>query len=480
MNVTARMLGGLLALASCGVVRCAGAAVVDHVGGLPEHALAALPSSVTSAVLIDKMAQLRNTEGGRYLWEFLSTSGMTEGVEASWPALASDLGLSPDQAVDELLGRRVIVATGVKPRSSWVLATHVTAAVEKNLRERLRPAARSLVKGFPIMAIGHGEFELATSLATGDNAGEKLATVILSSAGNPLFDDVLEAMNPARTATEAGAALPMPDTSQRIDAMMLQRMPRGERETVLIATIERRAIELTCVSEGSSETQPASLPGSVLRTLEGQAGVAALAAAWGGMSPPASEPTLLQDIFWAILPLDPANRDSFGSGNAFCVVPGRSVMWAAALTGTGEPAAVADEAARSMTSSRDHAGSSFNGEAPSALRVLQATVLPAGKFGVMLEPDSELTWTADRDSHGGAWWVASCGERVIRPGPGNDVVFTLVAHPARMSVLFRGAGQVETLMNLLAKRVDSVRFQMRASKDKPGRCVGQGRIDFAQ
>jgi len=490
VKVSALICGAFLTCVSSTTVRSvAAAAIVDHVRGLPEQALAALPPTVTSAILVDKAAQLRVTDGGRNLWELLSSCGLTEAVEASWPALASDLGLAPDQAVDELLGKRLIVATGdpsSRPHSSWVLATHVTAPVEKMLRERLRPAARSLVKGFPILAIGHGEFELATALAGGDDTGEKLAVVILSPAGNPLFDDVLEAIGPARASTETIGSLAMPESMQRVDAMLLLREPRGERETVLIATVERRSIELSCVSDGSVATLPASLPGAVLGTLGGQASIAALAAAWGGTSGPAlqhtTEPTLLQDLFWAMVPLESSHRARFGNGAALCVVPGRSVMWAASLTAPGEPAAAADEAARLVTSSWDRAGSAFHGEAPSAVRVFEGPTNVNGKFAAMVEPGSELAWIADRDSRGESWWIASCGERVLQSGPGRDgdVVLSLVAHPARMSVLFKGSGAVETIMDTLAKRVESVKFQMKLVKDKPGRCAGGGRIDFAQ
>lgn len=128
--------------------------------------IARLPASASLAVSIDHAARQRVSGPGRSLWEFIQEAKLMHRTQGAWTELAAVLGLSPQQAFDELLGRRavfVLSASKTGGRARWALMSEVTPQVENRIRQSLSPAPRSIERGRPILTLERGAYELATT-----------------------------------------------------------------------------------------------------------------------------------------------------------------------------------------------------------------------------------------------------------------------------------------------------------------------------
>ena|GEM_PF-2297954 len=174
--------------------------------------IARLPASVTLAVSIDQAAVQRTSDPGRSLWAFIQDAKLMQRTQGAWNELAAALKLPPEQAFDELLGRRAIfVLSDTKPgqRTQWALLSEVTPKVETRIRESLSPAPRSIGRGRPILSLERGTYELATTagrpgrIQPPEFPADELI-VLAPSENAALFDDLLAVLSGKEPADTVG------------------------------------------------------------------------------------------------------------------------------------------------------------------------------------------------------------------------------------------------------------------------------------
>jgi hypothetical protein len=128
-----------------------------------EHLLRLAPPDCEAVIVINNGARQRRSGGGRAVERMLSDIDALPETSAAWAELARALDWPVEKAFDELLGRRVtLVMRGLDDpsRTQWVVMSEVSAATERRLRERLRPAPRRHHSGLIALAIEHGRYEL--------------------------------------------------------------------------------------------------------------------------------------------------------------------------------------------------------------------------------------------------------------------------------------------------------------------------------
>lgn len=161
------------------------------------EALGEIPQSCDVVISIENASRLRDGQAGRGLLELLRALGFTSSLEASWPGLARELDLSPEEAFDSLLGRRAIVAVrsgdGQKT-TEFAFLTEVDRKTEERIRRMLKPAPRGLEIGFPILTIEGGRYEVAASELRGETPETETATLVIAPSGEKLFDELVSAV----------------------------------------------------------------------------------------------------------------------------------------------------------------------------------------------------------------------------------------------------------------------------------------------
>lgn len=175
------------------------------------NTMAALPQSADVVVVVDRGAQQHASPQGGALERAWRELGDFAGTARAWDELASVLRLTPEEAFDELLGRRCTLILDLDGGSrQWAVLTEVQPAFERRILERLRPAARQTVGNVPILALEHGRFELATSRARlpgrARSPGQPaLSTVLIApAASSELFDSLLPLLQGAPAAEALG------------------------------------------------------------------------------------------------------------------------------------------------------------------------------------------------------------------------------------------------------------------------------------
>lgn len=452
----------------------------EIIRGLPEHALAALPQTVQLAVLLDNAAQLRTTEGGQKMWSIVSSTGFFNQVEQSWPLLANDLELTPQQAFDELLGRRVIVASNAtfEDKSQWVLITHVTTAIEQSLRNRLRPAARGLVQGFPILSVGGGKYELATSTITTDDNTEKLSIIILSPGGTALFDEVLKSFG---ATTAADQMLPVPKVKGRVDVMMLMRNAETSRRTLIAATIGMRSWDLEFASDNSQGTPVSTLPAAITQRLfANSADICFAAATATGNAKSGSGFEMLDQVLWTLVPLDRSIQETFASGAALSIAPTKSVSWALPLSQSKSAAAITDSYISTLFASIDRAGPGFRGEAPAAIRTYQTHLSIANPLTRLVDFKATVQWQTQTASDTRTWWVATCGEFTdSAAATRSNCVYHFMMRPQAAIAALSSPQMLDLAPFSALKQIRLIEFSAFANPELSASwCSGSGRVEL--
>lgn len=160
---------------------------------------ALVPGDANLVFAVHDAAKLRREPVGRtgaLLAE--GVFGFTRTGEA-WGKLSRQLGLTPEESFDRLLGTRFVFVQrwSADGKSSWAIRSVVDRETDRLLRERLKPAPRKVEKGQTILAIEEGAFWLAIG-------GERESPAILlgPSDATALFDELvptLQAQGPAES-----------------------------------------------------------------------------------------------------------------------------------------------------------------------------------------------------------------------------------------------------------------------------------------
>jgi hypothetical protein len=111
----------------------------------PQRELTKLfPTDVSLFVEVERAAQLRRTLRDRPILRTLTGSLGDAQVEKAWSSVASRLGVSPETCFDQLFGAHLALALrGQRERTEWVVVTHIDAATNQLLRQRLEPEVLS-------------------------------------------------------------------------------------------------------------------------------------------------------------------------------------------------------------------------------------------------------------------------------------------------------------------------------------------------
>jgi hypothetical protein len=191
---------------------------------------AELPASCSMVIAVDGASDLRQSEPGRRLAEMLLDTPAAPALSSAWGVLASELGLGAEQAFDDLLGESVMVIfRGDPPESGqWALVTRVSDRTQRRVVEALRPGAREIKGGLPILSMERGQFVMA--------------------------------MRPAGDARGSGEVVFAPAASRELFAELCAYIGRAPREATLAQTpalVEARALERgsVLVLRRSAETE---------------------------------------------------------------------------------------------------------------------------------------------------------------------------------------------------------------------------------
>ncbi len=159
----------------------------------------AMPADARLVVVADDLSANLATPAGRALQGAIAESGFFSPTLRQWSELSDRLGLSPQEAVDALLGRRVVfvarelsLPAAFQPadESAWALMVWIPSDTEKRIRKRLQLAPRSKIAGQPVLAAEQGDFALVL-LATKDAAHDDHTILLLAPASD---DSMLEPM----------------------------------------------------------------------------------------------------------------------------------------------------------------------------------------------------------------------------------------------------------------------------------------------
>lgn len=157
-----------------------------------------LPDSVDMVLVVDKAAELRLTPLGSGLAAALGAQGSLDEVQEAWAALAKQLGYTEREALDNLLGRRLVIAsravTGDPTQQRWAVMSDVSRETERRIKDRLEAAPRSIDAGHQILSIERGRFELTSHRARPDDpaASRDSVTLVMGPAGeSEMFDELV-------------------------------------------------------------------------------------------------------------------------------------------------------------------------------------------------------------------------------------------------------------------------------------------------
>lgn len=135
-----------------------------------------LPDSVEAIVMFSGESDPFHTPAGQAFLKLLEDAGITEQMHPAWKELAAALELTPDEAFEALLGKRVLfVAQGLENAQDrqWALVSEIGPKTEHRLRKRLKPAPRGNRAGLPIFGLEDGRFKLTTGCVLGPHNHSK-------------------------------------------------------------------------------------------------------------------------------------------------------------------------------------------------------------------------------------------------------------------------------------------------------------------
>jgi hypothetical protein len=150
------------------------------------------PRDIDAVIVVNSAARQRASSGGRALHALLMEADALPETRAAWGELSRVLDWPEERAFDELLGRRItLVMRGLEsPTPQWAVLSEVSAATERRLRERLRPAPRMNIAGLLTHSIENGRYNLVVgpSQAGGDARprapGDTGALILLGPGGD--------------------------------------------------------------------------------------------------------------------------------------------------------------------------------------------------------------------------------------------------------------------------------------------------------
>jgi hypothetical protein len=164
-----------------------------------------IPAQVDAAAVFNNPAeQFLLSDSGKSIRKLFAFAGLFAHTEHAFDALASTFNAKPDQIIESLFSRRVMVVWDDIAESSnsvfkftnaidthWTLVCEVDPQYLSALKSHLKPVRRRIEQGHAVYAIEKGRYEIV--LVDADLSNNRHAAVILApKAGSKLLDRVLE------------------------------------------------------------------------------------------------------------------------------------------------------------------------------------------------------------------------------------------------------------------------------------------------
>ncbi|USN98402.1 MAG: hypothetical protein H6810_09505 [Phycisphaeraceae bacterium] len=150
--------------------------------GPPEPASAFEGVDAELMIQIDDLAGQLQTPAGRSLRSLFDGLGVFTRTRSAWEGLSGALDMTPDQAIDHLLGGRVlIIADDVgAPTMRWACVMEVSDEIARLVPARLKASPRDTMDGRAVYAVEDGRFRVVR-IASQDEQG--LSAIAIAHAG---------------------------------------------------------------------------------------------------------------------------------------------------------------------------------------------------------------------------------------------------------------------------------------------------------
>lgn len=122
-----------------------------------------IPASAEVVVVVDGLAAARRMPATKALFSILENLGLTGDKATNWADLCALLGWEEAEALDRLLGSRVVLAmSALEEETPWAIMSEISSETDLRIREKIPIAPRKSVGGVPVFALERGDYEIAT------------------------------------------------------------------------------------------------------------------------------------------------------------------------------------------------------------------------------------------------------------------------------------------------------------------------------
>ncbi len=162
----------------------------------------AMPAEASVIVVIDDLSAVLASPAGQSLSHAITGSGFFRPTFHQWSELADRLGMAPGEAVNTLLGRRVVFvgrhlslpAVGGDARGAWAMLIWIPERVEKRVRKSLALAPRTKVAGQPVLAAEHGVFSLALFMTRGADGRDQTILLLAPASDDSMLEPLIRSL----------------------------------------------------------------------------------------------------------------------------------------------------------------------------------------------------------------------------------------------------------------------------------------------
>ncbi len=221
-----------------------------------------LPRTYEAVLVVNNASRQRQDAAGQALAKMLEEAGALPETARAWQDLARALDWTPDQAFDQLLGRKfTLIVRGLDGpgQPDWAVITDVAPEAEARLRERLKAAPRGNLAGLAVLAVEDGKYELMVGRGPGADPGlvapgtDPTAAVLLGPGGdNPLFTELAPSLQSRSGLASPAAPWRAGQKDRDCDLVLMMRPKKtGDSTLTLTATLEREGWDahLVCSSD---------------------------------------------------------------------------------------------------------------------------------------------------------------------------------------------------------------------------------------
>lgn len=232
----------VLGVALCWVGAARAQDVHSHADDSVVAAAQGLPDDVDALIVMKDAHAFYRSPAGSALIDLAVRSAGFHATRQSWAALASELGMTSDEAVDALLSRRTLIAARWTNAggAAWAVEAELSPEMERKIQRALKPAPREVVAGRPVLSVEGGVMEMV--LAHGTSG----ARMVLGPAAEPsLFLEMAAALDqpPAAPLSDTSLFREIVRVGRNADGLVMYRSPQ-QRDLWFAAVMDQRPLEL--------------------------------------------------------------------------------------------------------------------------------------------------------------------------------------------------------------------------------------------